>query len=136
LGWWLRYSVRHAHRRKELDGMDRGNSLLQVLVMLVSGVLLAACAALIVGGEPSGGHDTASRGVAQTSHDAAITSSINSRFVHDSEVDALAIRVTTWQGVVTLQGSVRSQAVAARAVDLARSTPNVRRVVSRLTVTP
>ena len=51
-------------------------------------------------------------------------------------VDALAIRVTSYQGVVTLQGSVRSQAAAARAVELARSTPNVRQVVSRLTVKP
>lgn len=116
--------------------MDRGNSLLQVLVMLIPGVLLAACAALIVGGAPSGGHDTASRGGAETSRDAAITSSINTRYINDHLVDALAIRVTTLQGVVTLQGSVKSQAAAARAVDLARTTPNVRRVVSRLTVTP
>ena len=86
--------------------------------------------------QPAGGHDTAARSGAENSRDAAITSSINTRFVHDREVDALAIRVTTWRGVVTLQGSVRSQAAAARAVELARSTPNVRRVVSRLTVTP
>jgi hyperosmotically inducible protein len=110
--------------------------LLQVLLLLIAGVLLAGCTALVVGGAPAGGHDTAARSGAETSRDAAITSSINSRFVRDREVDALAIRVTTWQGVVTLQGSVRSQAAAARAVELARSTPNVRRVVSRLTVTP
>jgi|GEM_PF-1283625 len=116
--------------------MDRENPLLQLLVMLLLGVLLAGCTALVVGGAPAGGHDTAARSGAETSRDAAITSSINSRFVHDSEVDALAIRVTTRQGVVTLQGSVRSQAAAARAVQLARSTPNVRQVVSRLTVRP
>jgi hyperosmotically inducible protein len=111
-------------------------TLLQVLFLLIAGVLLAGCAALVVGGAPAGGHDTTTRNGAETSHDAAITSSINSRYVNDALVDALAIRVTTWQGVVTLQGSVRSQAAAARAVELARSTPNVRRVVSRLTVTP
>jgi hyperosmotically inducible protein len=116
--------------------MDRENSPLQVLVMVLFGALLAGCTALVVGGAPAGGHDTATRSGAETSRDAAITSSINSRFVHDSAVDALAIRVTTYQGVVTLQGSVRSQAAAARAVELARSTPNVRRVVSKLTVMP
>jgi hyperosmotically inducible protein len=111
-------------------------TLLQVLLLLIAGVLLAGCTALVVGGAPAGGHDTAARSGAETSRDAAITASINSRYVHDSVVDALAIRVTTSQGVVTLQGSVRSQAAAARAVELARSTPNVRQVVSRLTVTP
>ena len=117
--------------------MDRGNSPLQVLMMLILGTMLAGCAALVVGGAPAGGHESAAtRNGAETSHDAAITSSITSRYVNDRLVDALAIRVTTLQGVVTLQGSVRSQAAAARAVELARSTPNVRRVVSRLTVTP
>jgi hyperosmotically inducible protein len=118
--------------------MDREKSPLLVLVMLILGALLAGCASLVVGGAPAGGHDaTTNRAAAgDTSHDAAITSSINSRYVNDPLVDALAIRVTSWQGVVTLQGSVRSQAAAARAVELARSTPYVRRVVSRLTVSP
>jgi len=108
----------------------------QVLMLLITGVLLAGCASLIVGGAPSGGHASAPAAGGDASHDAAITASINSRYVKDTLVDALAIRVTTYQGVVTLQGSVRSQAAAARAVDLARSTPHVRRVVSRLTVKP
>jgi hyperosmotically inducible protein len=101
-------------------------------------LLTAGCAALIAGGAPAGGHNTSATrtGAGETSHDAAITSSINSRYVNDRLVDALAIRVTTYEGVVTLQGSVRSEAAAARAVELARSTPHVRRVVSRLTVVP
>jgi osmotically-inducible protein OsmY len=113
-------------------------TLLQVLLLLVAGVLLGGCASLVVGGAPSGGHGAAAprSSAGATSHDAAITSSINSRYVSDSLVDALAIRVTTWQGVVTLQGSVKSEAAAARAVELARSTPHVRQVVSRLTVAP
>jgi osmotically-inducible protein OsmY len=120
------------------NGMNTGTSTLRILMLLFAGALLAGCGALIVGGVPAGGHDTAAQRSTsiETSHDAAITSSINSRYVKDHLVDALAIRVTTYQGVVTLQGSVRTQAAATRAVDLARSTPNVRRVVSRLTVTP
>jgi hyperosmotically inducible periplasmic protein len=118
--------------------MHRGNSALQILVLLMMGTMLAGCASLVVGGAPTGGHDATTNhaGAGDTSHDAVITSSINSRYVNDRLVDALAIRVTTYQGVVTLQGTVRSQLVVARAVELARSTPNVRRVVSRLTVTP
>jgi hyperosmotically inducible protein len=117
--------------------MHRVHSAMQVLVLLLMGTVLAGCASLVVGGAPTGGQETAApRGGVDSSRDAAITSSINSRYVNDRLVDALAIRVTTRQGVVTLQGSVRSQAAAARAVELARSTPNVRRVVSQLTVTP
>jgi len=109
----------------------------QVLMVFITGILLAGCASLIVGGAPSGGHASVPAGTAgDTSHDAAITAAVNSRYVNDKLVDALAIRVTTYQGVVTLQGAVRSQAAAARAVDLARTTPHVRRVVSRLTVSP
>jgi len=111
-------------------------TLLQVLLLLIAGALLGGCTALVVGGAPAGGHDTTTRSGTETSRDAAITSSINSLYVHDSVVDALAIRVTTYRGVVTLQGSVRTQAAAARAVELARSTPHVRQVISRLTVKP
>ena len=108
-----------------------------VLILFITGALFAGCASLIVGGAPSGGRASAPAGATgDTSHDAAITAAVNSRYVNDRLVDALAIRVTTYQGVVTLQGTVGNHAAAARAVDLARSTPHVRRVVSRLTVTP
>jgi hyperosmotically inducible protein len=108
-----------------------------VLMVFIAAALFAGCASLIVGGAPSGGYASAPAGAAgDTSHDAAITAAVNSRFVNDKLVDALAIHVTTYQGVVTLQGTVRSPATAARAVDLARTTPRVRRVVSRLTVGP
>ena len=112
--------------------------MLQTFMLLITSALLAGCGALIVGGAPAGGHDTsAQRSISsETSHDTAITSSINSRYIQDHLFDAQAIRVTTYQGVVTLDGSVRTRAAATRAVDLARTTPNVRRVVSRLTVTP
>jgi hypothetical protein len=113
--------------------------LLQLVPLVIACATLAGCASLIVGGAPAGGsHDAAAQRASYgtTSHDTAITSSINAQYVNDSLVDALAIRVTTYQGVVTLQGSVRSQAAATRAVELARSTPHVRRVVSHLTVAP
>jgi osmotically-inducible protein OsmY len=37
---------------------------------------------------------------------------------------------------VTLRGTVPSQAAATRAVELARNTGNVKRVISRITVRP
>lgn len=103
------------------------------LMLLLLGVLLQGCGSLIVGGAPSGG---GSYSGGQSSADAAITSRVNTRLVKDSQVSALDIRVSTYNGVVTLYGSVDSAAVAARAVDLARNTSGVRRVISRLSVTP
>jgi len=94
---------------------------------------MQGCGSLIVGGgSPGGGSYSGS----QTRADAAITSRINTRFVNDSLVRALDIRVSTNQGVVTLSGEVDSTAVAARAVELARTTSGVKRVVSRLSVNP
>lgn len=117
--------------------MVRGRLPLQVAIVLIVTAMVAGCASLVVSGAPAGGHGAAANpGGGQTSHDAAITSAITSTYLNDPLVDALAIRVTTYQGVVTLQGSVKSQAAAARAVELARATPHVRRVISRLTVTP
>jgi hyperosmotically inducible protein len=118
--------------------MDRGKLPMKVLALLMVSAMLAGCGALIVGGAGSGGHDgAAARGSdAGTSDDAAITASITSRYLTDPIVDALTIRVSTYDGVVTIQGSVKSQDIAMRAVALARATPHVRRVVSRLTVAP
>jgi hyperosmotically inducible periplasmic protein len=138
----LRYSVRRSRGSALMQGMGYGmdseKTPRQTLTLLLIGTLLAGCGALIVGGAPAGGHDTATapRGGGETSRDTAITSSITTKYINDPLVDALAIRVTTYQGVVTLQGAVRSQAAATRAVELARATAHVRRVVSRLTVSP
>jgi hyperosmotically inducible protein len=103
-----------------------------VVVLLIIG-LLQGCGSLVVGGGSTGG---GSYSGGQTRADAAITSRVNTRYVNDSQVRALDIRVSTHQGVVTLYGSVDSEAVAARAVELARTTSGVKRVVSRLSVTP
>ncbi|MDH3526369.1 MAG: BON domain-containing protein [Gammaproteobacteria bacterium] len=103
------------------------------VIVLLLAVLVQGCGSLIVGGgSPGGGSYSGS----QTRADAAITSRINTRFVNDSLVRALDIRVSTNQGVVTLSGEVDSTAVAARAVELARTTSGVKRVVSRLSVNP
>ncbi len=103
-----------------------------VIVLMLAG-LLHGCGSLIVGGgSPGGGNYSGG----QTSADAAITSRINTRYVNDSLVRALDIRVSTNRGVVTLYGSVDTVAVAARAVELARTTSGVERVISRLSVNP
>lgn len=98
--------------------------------------LLGGCAAAVVGGAAAGGYYVGQddRSAGQIAEDASITSTINTRYVQDDLVKARTINVDTYNGVVTLYGSVANQAVADRAVSIARGVKGVRQVVSKLTI--
>jgi len=66
--------------------------------------------------------------------DAAITARVKTVLLNDQQVGATKIDVATSNGVVTMSGTVKSQADQTRAVDLARQTPGVKDVVSNLRV--
>jgi len=68
--------------------------------------------------------------------DATITARVKTVLLNDQQVGATKIDVTTANGVVTISGTVKSQAEAARAIELARQAPGVRDVRSALQVTP
>lgn len=106
-----------------------------VVVLLVAG-LLNGCAALVVGGAAAGGYyvEKNKRTMAEIYDDAGITASINSKFLKDSLVSAVAVNVDTEYGEVTLKGTVDNPAVARRAYDLAYSVEGVTRVISELTI--
>jgi len=70
--------------------------------------------------------------VTQTVDDAALTAKIKSKMALDDVVQARTIDVTTNNRVVTLSGTVRSAAEHDRAVQLAKETDGVTRVVDRL----
>jgi hyperosmotically inducible protein len=99
-------------------------------------LFLPGCTSMVVGGAAAGGYATANdgRAASQATDDASITSTINTRFVRDDLVRAVEIQVETRQGVVTLTGMVDSPEASLRALQLARSTPGVRRVDSRMKV--
>ena len=110
-----------------------------VAVALLLAVTLHGCAALVVGGAAAGGGYYAvkdKRNSTEKTGDAAITSAVNRKYVNDDLVSAFDINITTYRGVVTLNGVVKTQAAASRAVELARSTGNVKRVVSHIGVRP
>lgn len=98
--------------------------------------LLGGCAAAVVGGAAAGGYYAGKdeRSVGQIAADASITSTINTEYVKDDLVKARSINVDTYNGVVTLYGNVPNQAVADRAVSIARGVKNVRQVVSKLSI--
>ncbi len=66
--------------------------------------------------------------------DGALTAKIKSKMALDDLVQARAIDVTTTNHVVTLRGTVRSAAEHDRAVQLAKETAGVTRVIDKLAV--
>lgn len=68
--------------------------------------------------------------------DTGITTRVKAAFVKDSQVSALQVDVNTYRGVVQLSGFVDSEAVARRAVELAREVPGVRSVKNDLRIKP
>jgi hypothetical protein len=66
--------------------------------------------------------------------DGGLTAKIKSKMALDDSVRAAAIDVDTVGGVVTLSGTVRSEAERARAVQLARETEGVKSVTERLVI--
>jgi len=67
-------------------------------------------------------------------NEGAVTAKIKSKMALDDLVRARTIDVTTSGQVVTLAGTVASEAERSRAVQLARETAGVTQVVDRLTV--
>ena len=66
--------------------------------------------------------------------DGALTAKIKSKMALDDTVEALEIDIDTVNGVVTLTGTVDTDAQEKRAIQLARETNGVTRVVDRLEV--
>ena len=70
----------------------------------------------------------------RTLEDAQLTAKIKAKMALDDSVSALAIDIDSDAGIVTLSGTVRSTAEHQRAVQLARETEGVKRVVDRLAI--
>jgi hyperosmotically inducible protein len=66
--------------------------------------------------------------------DAAITSAVKTKFLAEPGVPGTSINVDTNDHVVTLTGTVKSKAEAAKAVAVARDTKGVKRVVNHLKI--
>lgn len=68
--------------------------------------------------------------------DSGITTKVKSQFATDDVVKAYQIDVDTRDHVVTLTGTVESEAEEAKAIELARNTNGVTDVVDRINVEP
>ena len=103
------------------------------IVTIVLVVFLQACTTLAITG--AGRQDSGDgRSAALRDQDAKITSQINSAFVRDTLISATSIRVRTYDGVVTLSGTVDGENSRQRALQITRGTPGVRDIRDNLRV--
>lgn len=72
--------------------------------------------------------------VGQAVDDTVITAKIKAAFLNDPDVKSANISVETVTGIVTLTGSVASEAQSQRANSIARATEGVKNVENKLTV--
>jgi osmotically-inducible protein OsmY len=93
---------------------------LQAEVLLLLAVLIAGCGAATSG----------------TNDDATIATRVKIALLNDPQVGPLRLDARTFQGVVTLSGTVKSQAEADTAIAVARKVPGAREVRSELKIVP
>jgi len=110
-------------------------------VVLGLSLQLTGCPAVVVAGAAGAGAgyyagQKSNRSMGQVVDDAAITTSVNARFVKDNLVRARDIDVDTHKGIVTLNGRVSSRAARDRAIKLSKGVVGVRKVVVKLRITP
>ena len=98
---------------------------LLVVFSVASAFTFSACAS-----DPHG------RTMGTTVDDAVITSSVKSSLIADDLVDAFEIEVDTYRNTVMLSGFVETQNQIERAVEIAKKTEGVEKVVNKLAIKP
>jgi hypothetical protein len=119
LGWWGSGKVRPADRPVETVG---------------TGGKIDTDKAKAVGAEVGAKTAEAANRAGEVLSDGALTAKIKSKMTLDDLVKARTIDVSTTNKVVTLNGTVSSAAEHDRAVQLAKETAGVARVIDKLSV--
>ncbi|WNM61322.1 BON domain-containing protein [Candidatus Nitrospira neomarina] len=102
----------------------RSNAML-VVFSVACAFAFSACAS-----DPHG------RTVGTTVDDAMITSSVKSALIADDLIDAFEVEVDTHRSTVMLSGFVETQNQIDRAVEIAKKTDGVQKVVNKLAIKP
>ena len=105
-----------------------------VLVAMI--FVLSGCTALLVGGAATAAYQVGKdeRKPEVIASDSAITTKIKSKYAVDSVVSVFGIGVRTYEGEVTLSGTVSSDVARDVAVTLARDTGGVKSVANQIVV--
>jgi len=108
--------------------------LLFVPVLFISGVAFGATDDQQVSATTTDQSTTGSQTAGQYMSDAAITTKVKSELLANKDVKSLSISVVTDSGIVTLSGSVESDAQKSLAVQLASSVTGVKSVKDHLVI--
>jgi hyperosmotically inducible protein len=107
----------------------------RVIAAVLATTVLTGCAAAMLGNASRGGYygsGTDSRTQAQISEDGALTNAVKSKLSAEASLKGQAVTVETYQGVVTLKGTVQNVEQRATAERLARSVKGVKNVRNEL----
>ena len=109
---------------------------MRIAMVVLQVLLLSGCTALMVGGAAVGGYQLGKdeRPAGVVASDSAITTKIKGKYVADSVVSVFNIGVRTYEGTVTLSGTVGSHAARKQAESLARDTKGVLAVNNTIVV--
>ncbi len=108
-----------------------------IMLIALLPLFLTGCYTLLIGGAAgAGGYYVAKdeRPAKRIVNDAAITSSINTKYAMDEQVGFWDVNVSTRNGVVTLSGVAMNPQAKARAVEIAQLTDGVMEVVDQIQV--
>ena len=109
---------------------------MRVILILLVTLSLAGCTAMLVGGAAAVGYQVGKdeRTASVVAADSAITTKIKGKYAGDSVVSVFSISVRTYEGTVTLSGTVGSIRARDRAVWLARETDGVKAVNNQIVI--
>ena len=103
---------------------------MRILLILLVGLMVSGCTALMVGGAAVGGYQVGKdeRPASVVAADSAVTTKIKGKYVADSVVSVFNIGVRTYEGTVTLTGTVGSMIARNQAEAIAKGTKGVKAV--------
>lgn len=109
---------------------------MRYLVLVAMMFALSGCTALLVGGAATAAYQVGKdeRQPEVIASDSAITTKIKSKYAVDSVVSVFGIGVRTYEGEVTLSGTVSSDVARDVAVTLAKDTGGVTSVANQIVV--
>ena len=109
---------------------------MRILVTLLFILSLGGCTAMMVGGAAVGGYQLGKdeRAASVVASDSAITTKIKGKYAADSVVSVFNIGVRTWEGTVTLSGTVGSYIARDQAESIAKATSGVKAVNNHIVV--
>ena len=109
---------------------------MRILLIVLVGLITSGCTAMMVGGAAVGGYQVGKdeRPAGVVAADSAITTKIKGKYVADSVVSVFSIGVRTYNGTVTLTGTVGSVTARNQAETIAGGTKGVKAVNNLITI--